>query len=127
MTQQLWVPGPLPSLNDIIAAAKGAGGTGAAYSRMKREWTNTVALLAKATRPKLTLVERCHLRFIWREPHTRRDPDNLVAARKFVLDGLVMAGVLPDDGWRAIEGWTDSWVLDTRAGVEVAIFAAEGG
>lgn len=34
----------------------------------------------------------------------RRDPDNLAGALKPVLDGLVDAGVIPDDSWQHVAG-----------------------
>jgi hypothetical protein len=109
----LWVPGPLPGLNELIAAAKGAGGTGRAYSRLKRQWTETVWALAKEARiDKPGPFERPVLiTFEWVEKDRRRDPDNVAAGgRKLILDGLVEAGVLAGDGWRHIRAWNDRWV-----------------
>jgi hypothetical protein len=34
---------------------------------------------------------------LWREPDARRDPDNVHAGVKFILDGLVDAKVIPSD------------------------------
>ena len=44
--------------------------------------------------------------FRWYERDRRRDWDNVVFAKKFILDGLVKAGVLPDD--------SQSWVIGLR-------------
>ncbi len=115
MTAQLWVAGPLPSLNDWIDAAKGAGGVGKHYSILKRKWTQTVWALAKQARlPRFTLPVT--MVFLWRERDRRRDKDNVAAGgRKSILDGLVDAGVLLDDDWSGVEGWTDRFEIDTRA------------
>ena len=44
---------------------------------------------------------------------TRRgDPDNVRVASKYILDGLVQAGVLEDDSQRWIIGFTDLYDLD---------------
>lgn len=109
MTATLWVSGPLPGMNELVAAAKGAGGRGYLYAVMKREWTDAVCMLAKAARlPKFTCVL---MHFQWREKGRRRDPDNIAAGgRKLVLDGLVKAGVLPGDGWKHVASWTDSFI-----------------
>lgn len=127
MTAVLWIPGPLPGMNDLIAAAKGAGGTGRAYSRLKRQWTEAVWALAKARR--VPFFGRAHLVFEWREKNCRRDPDNIAAAKKLVLDGLVQAGVLTGDGWSYVSGWTDRFRVvpaGMRAGVMVTLKHMEG-
>ena len=110
MTASLWIPGPLPGLNDLIKAAKGAGGTGRGYSRLKRQWTQTVWALAK--RQRLPMLIGARLVFEWREKGRRRDPDNIAAGgRKLILDGLVLAKVLPGDGWAHVLGWTDRFCV----------------
>lgn len=121
MSQRLWVPGPLPSLNDLIDAAKGSGGTGRGYSSLKRRWGDTVWALAKVA--KLKPVNYAELVFEWREKDRRRDPDNVSSAgRKLILDGLVKAGVLTGDGWRGIYSFQDWWTVDKAApGVLVKI------
>lgn len=108
----LWVPGPLPGMNELIAAAKGSGGRGMAYARLKREWTETVLALAKAAKLDKPgpFERRVLISFDWIEKDQRRDPDNVAAGgRKLVLDGLVAAGVLQGDGWRWIAAWNDRW------------------
>lgn len=120
LVQHLWVPGRLPGLNEVIAAAKGRGGKGHAYAAMKRTVGEMIWAYAKSAR--LQPVKRARLEFRWIEKDRRRDPDNVSSAgRKFVLDALVTAGVLPGDGWAAIAGWSDSFEVGTRHGVEVTI------
>lgn len=130
MRQELEIHGPLPGLNELIDAAKRGRTAGGVrhdrYTRLKRRWTAAVAAVARAA--GLQPVERAWLRFVWREPDRRRDPDNVAAGgRKLVLDGLVAAGVLPGDGWRAVAGWKDEFVVDAaRPGVTVEIVACAG-
>lgn len=40
----------------------------------------------------------------WFESNIRRDPDNIFAGVKFILDGLVKSGVLENDGQKWIKG-----------------------
>lgn len=121
----LWIPCPLPGLNELISAAKGSGGHGTAYAQLKRQWTEAVWALAKAARiDKPGPFERpVMIDFQWVERDRRRDPDNVAAGgRKLILDGLVAAGVLAGDGWRHIDGWWDRWTVDpARPGVGVTI------
>ena len=111
MRQSLWIPGPLPGLNELLAAARSAHGRGSAYASLKRQWGDTVWALAKAA--KLKPVACAELVFEWREPNRRRDPDNVSSAgRKLILDGLVKAGVLSGDGWEGIYSFQDWWFVD---------------
>lgn len=122
MTQQFFVPGKLPGLNELIAAAKGAGGKGYAYAKLKAKWTNDIALHIRSQRVR-PIEGRAYLRFIWREANQKRDPDNVAAGgRKLILDALVVAKVLKDDAWQFVAGWNDAWCVDATPGVEVALF-----
>jgi Holliday junction resolvase RusA-like endonuclease len=38
----------------------------------------------------------------WYCKDKRRDPDNIGSAVKYILDGLVSAKIIPNDGWRQI-------------------------
>lgn len=100
MRQSFFVPGPLPSLNEMIAAAKGYNGRGFAYSKMKQEWTDLVVecALKAGLQPMETALVRCR----WQEKNTRRDLDNVRAGVKFILDGLVKAEILPSDTQKAV-------------------------
>ena len=39
----------------------------------------------------------------------RTDPDNIAFQKKFILDGFVAAGLLSNDGWGEIAGWTEKF------------------
>lgn len=117
----LFIQGPLPGLNDIIDAAKGTLGRGYNYSRMKARWTNAVALQVRAAR--IPPMPSARFLFTWVEKNRRRNKDNIAGGgRKFVLDGLVTARVLSNDGWTEVVSWSDRFIVDPRRpGVEVTI------
>ncbi len=117
------IPGRLPGLNEIIAAAKSHY---AKYSTEKKAYTEEVAWLAKQARlPKL---EKVYLFITWFEPDRRRDPDNIMTGQKFILDGLVAAGVLPNDSQKYIAGIVHRFRVDRKnPRVEVVIEDYEGG
>lgn len=108
------VPGPLPGLNELVAVAKRRARNGwNGYAAVKRRWTARVAAAVRRARPPRFL--RAVIEFLWVEASRRRDPDNVAAGgRKIVLDALVAAGVLPGDGWRAVAGWRDRFVVHPR-------------
>lgn len=110
------IPGSLPGMNEIIEAAKSHFG---AYAKMKEEHTTAITWLAK----KLPAYKRVVLVITWYEPDRRRDPDNIMAGQKFIMDGLVMAGVIPNDSQRHIKGILHRFDVDKknpRIEVEIA-------
>jgi Holliday junction resolvase RusA-like endonuclease len=124
VTQSLWIDEPLPGLNEILAAAKSGHGRGNAYARMKADWTERIYFWAKSARMK-PMPSPVRIGFLWVEKNRRRDPDNVAAGgRKLILDGLVKAGVLSDDGSHEIQSWTDTFTVDKeKPGVRVEIAA----
>ncbi|MFP4662686.1 MAG: RusA family crossover junction endodeoxyribonuclease [Halanaerobiales bacterium] len=102
---KITIPGEMPGLNKITKAAKDHYH---AYNNMKRENTELVMLIAN----KLPKMKSVKLNITWYCKNKRRDPDNIAAAKKFILDGLVEAGVLKNDGWSEVKGWEESWEVD---------------
>jgi hypothetical protein len=120
VSQELWIPGQLPGMNEILAAAKSGHGRGNAYARMKAEWGDVVWALAKQAR--LTPVNAAAVSFDWREKDRRRDLDNIAAAAKFVLDGLVLSGALLGDGQTHVTALSHRFSVDReRPGVLVTL------
>jgi len=113
--QSFFIPGTLPTLNEIIAAAKSGYGKRNAYHRMKVSFTDNVVLCVYEA--KLKPMDQANLLFIWHEKNKRKDPDNIVAAKKFILEGRLKAGVIPNDGWGHVKGLSDEWVVSDKPGV----------
>ena len=99
------IEGELPALNEIIDKSKAHH---MAYASLKKEATNLVQWsangLPKMNRIKLNITYYCKNR--------RKDPDNIAAAKKFILDGLVKAGIIKNDGWKEVKGWSEKWERD---------------
>ncbi|NGM16977.1 hypothetical protein GMI70_02965 [Eggerthellaceae bacterium zg-893] len=117
------VPGRFPGLNDYVEAERA---NRYAAAKMKRDETERVA--AEAAAQKVPSFSRpVRLGFLWVEPNRRRDLDNVAFAKKFVLDGLVAAGVIAGDGPRLVAGFEDSFSIDKEdPRVEITI-EEEGG
>jgi len=101
------IPGQLMDLNTFINANRSNRYAGA---RIKNEETERVAWCAKqqvSWKIKLPVF----IDIDWYCPNTRKDLDNIAFAKKFIFDGLVMAGVLPNDGWKEISGFSDHFVV----------------
>ena len=106
--QKLIVKGDLPSLNQVIAASKKHWSH---YAKEKKRWTNTV--YAEALSQKLKPVSgpvwiRCEHYL----KNRRVDPDNKAIGLKYVLDGLQVAGVLPEDNMDWIIGFIHTFEID---------------
>lgn len=104
MCQKLYIAGRLPGLNEIIGEARAHRMRSA---RQKK--SNTAAVHWSAVAATLHPVEGpVELVIHWCEKKNRkhRDPDNVAAGVKFILDGLVDARVLPDDGWDVVKAIT---------------------
>lgn len=84
----------VPSLNDRDHWAVKA--------RKVKEWRRAAWLLARAERIPACERVLIELHYVPRT-NQRRDADNLVAALKPLADGLVDAGVVPDDTFRWME------------------------
>jgi len=118
VTQQFFVPGPLPGLNEILNAAKGRKGR-FAYGRMKSGWD--AAIVAHIRAARVQPIDCARLRFEWREG-LKRDRDNIAVGKKFICDALVKAGVLPNDSAAHVVGFSDDFSLDRkRPGVLVTL------
>lgn len=108
MEAGLIIPGRFPSLNDYIAAERNNRHIAA---KMKRDETKRVADIA-ANSDMPTFQKPVHVYFTWVEPNRRRDIDNIAFAHKFILDGLVDAGVLKGDSQKYVTGFVDLFRVD---------------
>ena len=103
------IPGRLPSLNDIIEAAKQGKGKYQPYAIMKEQYTNEIGWIAK----KLPKYNRVDITITWYEPNRRRDIDNITGGgTKFILDGLVAGGAIKDDSQRYVNSISHQFEVD---------------
>jgi len=80
-----------------------------AYSNMKKDYTALVQISAG----NLPKIERADFEITWYCKDRRKDPDNVSGGGiKFILDGLVKAGVLENDGWRQIKSIKHKFEVD---------------
>ena len=116
------IQGRMQALNDYTKVNRGRSGIFLG-SKYKKEQTDDVANQILAQNPpkftKPVIVE-----FHWIEINKKRDPDNFVFAKKFVLDGMVKAGLIAKDGWSNIDSFgKETWEArpDTNGGVIVTV------
>lgn len=116
----LTIEGELTDLNTYVRAERTNRFISA---KIKRQETERVAREAQAA--KLPPVSRYPVRiaFRWYSKDSRKDIDNVAFAKKFVLDGLVLAGVLEGDGRRHVAGFAgEEFLVDReRPRVEITV------
>jgi hypothetical protein len=83
------------SLNSVLEAAKSHWG---AYSKDKKARTISVAMLARSQKLKPCKTPP-NIRITFWQKDKRIEKDNLLVNTKYLLDGLVEGGILPDDRW----------------------------
>ena len=105
----LVIAGRLPGLNEYVKACRANKQAGA---RMKEDTEQIIkAYIMQQLRGK-QFTDKVALKFNWYEENKRRDKDNIAFAKKFVLDALQSAGVIPGDGWKQIRGFRDEFYID---------------
>jgi len=121
-TDTIVIPRELPDLNQIISASKDHWGS---YSSLKKTNTQIVAYCTKqATKRKYKKID---LDITWYCKDKRKDKDNIMAGTKFILDGLVQAGVIQNDGWANVGDIRHKFDVDKQdPRVEVRITEVAG-
>ncbi len=108
MRASMVIPGRMPGFNDYAAAERA---NRYAAAEMKRRQTERAGVAAvEQGMPRFT--EPVLITFTWVERDRRRDMDNVCFAKKFILDGLVRAGVIEDDKPRYVAGLADRFGYD---------------
>lgn len=116
----------MPGFNEMIKAAKTFGTTGKrfnAYAAMKKKWGEKIGRIIK--QQHIFSVDKLFLYLIWFEPNRRRDPDNIAAFIKFILDALQKEKIIDNDGWKNISGWKNKFIITRKRGVEVRLYENE--
>ena len=106
--------GKLPSANDLIQFNRVNRFHGAS---LKKRYTEELAdSFRSQTRRKFFGHVTCTVNFY--ESSMRRDDDNVISACKYILDGLVHAGIIVDDSPKYChvkpERWQSKLIIDGK-------------
>lgn len=107
----LIIPGKLPNLNDYTEACRGNRYSGA---KMKKNAEEIICSHILEQIPRAHFDCPVQVSFRWYEANRRRDLDNIAFAKKFILDALVRSGVLDNDNWQGVSGFSDSFFIDPK-------------
>lgn len=103
--------GVLPTLNEHDKANRTNRFVGA---KMKQEATDLVALQLMG---KQKITKPCYISFHW-FVSSRADFDNIAFGKKYILDGMVKAGVLADDNQKHVLGFRGDYFSKVSKGQE---------
>lgn len=103
------IPGTFTTLNEYINAERGNRIYGA---KIKREETERVVLECYNLKGLKPSEYPLNVSFNWYCANKKSDPDNIAFAKKFILDGLVEAGMLENDGWKQVASLSDFFHID---------------
>lgn len=107
MEQTFEIPGRFVSLNEFYRMCP------MEQHRTKAEHDGRVAWCAKAAHVR-PCQGRMTYHVLWVEQNRRRDLDNVAFAKKFIQDGLVKAGIIPNDTHHEIAGFSDDFDYDAK-------------
>ena len=89
-------------MNELIAKNRNSWQQGAKSKQNNTQWCRLFFMNALRTGAIKPVKKRQDVYVFWYEPNKKRDPDNILAGLKFILDGAVLAGFLPDDSQKYI-------------------------
>lgn len=109
MEKLIVIPGRLPGINEYINATRANRFKGAQMKRKAQDICEAGILQSGVTMTSRPVV----IHYTWYELNQRRDHDNVSGfGHKVIQDALVACGVLSDDGWNEVRGYTDTFKLD---------------
>lgn len=120
MKYLLTINGKLNNLNDYITACRTNAYVGA---KMKAHNESLVKYSIYEQLRGVRIESPVFMEYHWYEPNKRRDLDNISSfGRKVIQDALVDAGVLANDSWNEIKGFSDQFDVDkAKPRIEVEI------
>ena len=119
----------MPGLNDMLNAAKltisnkrKGNHILTKYELLKRTWLEKISFSIMESGIKPIVNAQIYLELLWEEPNRRRDPDNIAAFIKFILDAMRKCKIIKDDGWKNIHGWNNKFTVSNKRTVTVKIW-----
>jgi len=104
--------GTFNTQNDFITAERTSRYKGA---KMKAQNENIVSIAIRQCMKGVSINKPVFMEYLWVEPNKRRDLDNISSfGRKVIQDALVNSGILKDDGWKYIVGFSDRFKVDKK-------------
>lgn len=114
------IPFRLPDLNEYIDSCRSSKYKG---NELKNITDDSIIWVLKPKKIKIDCP--VFLNFIWYEKTMKRDKDNVAFAKKFIMDAMQKAGMLPNDNNQYILGFSDRFVYGQGDKVKVLVKVSE--
>ena len=81
-------------------------------NKIKQDTEDYIVWHIKEQLKDLKIDKQVQLNYTWYCKDKRKDKDNIAFAQKFVQDAMVKSGLLINDGWNNIAGFTHEFKID---------------
>jgi Holliday junction resolvase RusA-like endonuclease len=112
MTWKLVIKNTLPGLNEYISALNINKFRGA---KLKKDTEQYISTFIRSQLKGVKIRVPVHITYKHYEPTRKRDKSNVASfCAKTAEDALVKCGVLRDDGWACVEGFSHEFYIDKQ-------------
>lgn len=117
------IEGKFPSMNEFIDANRRSKGRWNKGNQMKQASQDDISWQLLQQHKKLHLDKPVRLLYTFYEPNKKRDLDNISGYfHKVFQDALVHCGIIHNDSWHYIVGFSDEFFIDAnKPRIEVII------
>ena len=122
------IEGEFASLNEFIYANRTGKGKWNKGNHMKQKDQNTISIFLKEQLHKVHIDKPVSLHYTFFCKNKKRDKDNISGYfHKVFQDALVHCGIIHNDSWYYITGYSDSFLIDNKNPRIEIIIEEEGG
>ena len=120
------IPGKLPGMNEIISENRRGWQAGARQKKDADMFVRFCIRNARKSGEIWPMRGRVAIYICWQERTALRDPDNVFAGTKFILDAWVAEKILSNDNRRNVGILTNQYVKGDKDEITVQIELLEG-
>lgn len=109
------VKGKFPTLNDYIDKCRARNKGYILGAEMKKKSQHKCVQAIQKQLGEVRCERRIWVDFVFYEENRRRDMDNVSGFfHKVFMDALKESGVIVDDGWKYVKGYSDRFEIDAK-------------
>lgn len=109
------IEGKFPSMNEFIDANRRSKGKWNKGNQLKQQSQDEISWQLLQQHRKLHIDKPVMLHYTFYEPNKKRDLDNISGYfHKVFQDALVHCGIIHNDSWQYIVGFSDEFLIDNK-------------